>query len=56
MRLYPGQLGAAGEQGLTTGAGLPHFVPGLDDAWVFQVRKKSRRDLMPPAEGSRSSL
>ena len=33
MRLKPGQPEAAGaDGGLMTGAGLPHFVPGLDDA------------------------
>lgn len=30
-------------KGQMTGAGLPHFVPGLDDAWVVQLGM--RRDL-----------
>jgi len=33
MRQLPGRPKAAGvDKGLMTGAGLPHFVPGLDDA------------------------
>ncbi len=49
-------MGCRGRRERTTGAGLPHFMPGLDDALGSLLGKKSRRDLMPPAEGSRSSL
>jgi hypothetical protein len=36
----PASFALPGEaKGTMTGAGLPHFVPGLDDAWVLEVQE-----------------
>ena len=48
--------GLPGEKNERPARGCRISCPDSTTLWVFQSRKKSRRDLMPPAEGFRSSL